>query len=149
MIEIIKRRGLHYRQDKMIVWELKVNKWNKVFWIQKYLLHMKINFLKFLLQLDKKINKRLETIYFQIRVTTKAQKTQYIKEIQLIIFNYLVQAVEIKQIFQKNRHTILWKITQEWILRNIKISIRRISVWSRKCTMIKVSRFQDCLQKMS
>jgi len=68
---------------------------------------MKINILKFLLQLDKKINKRQETIYFQIRVTTKAQKTQYIKEIQLFIFNYLVQAVEIKQIFQKNRHTIL------------------------------------------
>jgi hypothetical protein len=68
---------------------------------------MKINILKFLLQLDKKINKRLETIYFLIRVPTKAQKTQYIKEIQLIIFNFLVQAAVINQTFQKNRHTIL------------------------------------------
>lgn len=68
---------------------------------------MKINILKFLHQLDRKISKRAETIFFSIKVITKAQKALYTNEIQLIIFNYLVQAAEIKQIFQKNRHTIL------------------------------------------
>lgn len=68
---------------------------------------MKINFLKIKLQLDNKISKKLEIIYFQTRVIIKAQKVQYTNVIRPIICNYLVQTVEIKRIFQKNRRTIL------------------------------------------
>jgi len=68
---------------------------------------MNSKILNFKIQLANNINKKLGMIYIQTKVFIKVQTVVYTNETQRIIFSYLVQVAEIRQIFRKNRHTIL------------------------------------------